>query len=143
MVIGSSGFYEGMPFISIGPGLFTEAIRWEWERRPGGAGGRGHSVPPVFGLQCSVQSPPSASSTPPVPDLFEVTEMLRLQQEQLDRLRNSIVELLKRFLIMPLIVARLFVDSVGNPAILLMSVRGDVSLPSRNCLFQLDEELSC
>lgn len=70
----------------------SEAVRWEREGQPGGARGRSHSVPSVLGLQCAVQGTPSVLS-PQVPGLLELREMLRLQQEQLNRLTDSIAQL--------------------------------------------------
>lgn len=72
----------------------SEAIRWEREGLPGGARGRSHSVPSVFGAQCVVQgSRQGGGGTPPSAELHEVREMLRLQQEQLNQLTQSISRL--------------------------------------------------
>lgn len=67
-----------------------EAIRWEREGVPGGGRGRSHSVPSAFGLQYGVQS--SRDTTTPLQGsaLEEMREMLRLQQEQLNQLTQSI-----------------------------------------------------
>lgn len=68
-----------------------EAIRWEREGLPGGVRGRSHSVPSAFGLQYGVQSGSRGATTPPQGlELAEMREMLRLQQEQLHQLTQSI-----------------------------------------------------
>lgn len=71
----------------------AEAIRWEREGLPGGVRGRSHSVPSVLGLQYGVQGAPSAANPPQAGELLEVKEMLRLQQEQLNRLTETLVQL--------------------------------------------------
>lgn len=72
----------------------SEAIRWEHEGRPGGARGRSHSLPSVCGIQYGVQgSPPVLARSPQVSELSEVREMLKLQQEQLNQLAQSISRL--------------------------------------------------
>lgn len=64
-----------------------EAIRWEREGLPGGARGRSHSVPSVFGAQYVVKSvPQQLVSDPRASELAELREMLKLQQEQLNKL---------------------------------------------------------
>lgn len=50
----------------------------------------------ALGVGDTVCSAVGESSTSPVPGLLEMREMLRLQQEQLDRLTNSIAELQSR-----------------------------------------------
>lgn len=64
----------------------AEAIRWEREGSPRGARGRSHSVPSVMGLQYGVQSVPPVVTPSSTYELQEVKEMLKLQQEQLNRL---------------------------------------------------------
>lgn len=68
----------------------AEAIRWEREGMPGGARGRSHSVPSVLGLQCGVQSAIPGVILPQTGELLELKEMLKLQQEQLNRLTESL-----------------------------------------------------
>ncbi|XP_061574028.1 uncharacterized protein LOC133440726 [Cololabis saira] len=71
-----------------------EAIRWEREGLPGGVRGRSHSVPSVFGAQCVVQGSRQVSVGPPQSsELQEMREMLKLQQEQLNQLTQSISRL--------------------------------------------------
>ncbi|KAK0150770.1 hypothetical protein N1851_008113 [Merluccius polli] len=71
-----------------------EAIRWEREGLPGGGRGRSHSVPSAFGLQYGVQSGSQGATTPPQgQEMVEMREMLRLQQEQLNQLTQSIATL--------------------------------------------------
>lgn len=68
-----------------------EAIRWEREGLPGGVRGRSHSVPSVFGAQYLVQSCPQQSvSDPRASELKELREMLKLQQEQLNKLTQCV-----------------------------------------------------
>lgn len=68
-----------------------EAIRWEREGLPGGARGRSHSVPSALGMQFGVQCGPQGLSTSTqASDLSEMREMLKLQQEQLNQLTQSI-----------------------------------------------------
>lgn len=70
-----------------------EAIRWEREGMPGGVRGRSHSVPSMTGFQCGVQSAPSVVNSSMTPELQEVKQMLKLQQEQLNRLTDTLVQL--------------------------------------------------
>ena len=71
-----------------------EAIRWEHEGMPGGVRGRSHSLPSVCGIQYGVQGgPPVSVRSPPVPELSELREMLKLQQEQLNQLTQSVSRL--------------------------------------------------
>lgn len=66
------------------------AIRWEREGLPGGMRGRSHSVPSAFGLQYGVQSGSREATIPPQGlELAEMREVLRLQQEQLNKLTQS------------------------------------------------------
>lgn len=71
----------------------AEAIRWEREGLPGGVRGRSHSVPSVMGLQYGVKSAPPVASPSQTGELHEVKEMLKLQQEQLNRLTNTLAQL--------------------------------------------------
>ncbi|XP_056230621.1 uncharacterized protein LOC130168067 [Seriola aureovittata] len=71
----------------------AEAIRWEREGLPGGVRGRSHSVPSVLGLQYGVQSAPPVANRPQAGELLEVKEMLMRQQEQLNRLTDSLAQL--------------------------------------------------
>lgn len=68
----------------------SEAIRWELDGLPGGARGRSHSVPSVLGFQYGVQSGHQVVARPHVSELNEMREMLKLQQEQLNQLTQSI-----------------------------------------------------
>lgn len=68
----------------------AEAIRWEREGLPGGNRGRSHSVPSVLGLQYGVQGGPQVVTGSQVSELSEMREMLKLQQEQLNTLTQSI-----------------------------------------------------
>lgn len=70
-----------------------EAIRWEREGLPGGVGGRSHSVPSVMGLQYGVQGTPPIAKPSHAGELCEVKEMLMLQQEQLNRLSDTLAQL--------------------------------------------------
>ena len=68
-----------------------EALRWEREGLPGGSRG---SVPSAFGLQCGVQGGPKVvATTAPRSELQEIRELLRLQQEQLNTLTQSLSSL--------------------------------------------------
>lgn len=71
----------------------AEAIRWEREGLPGGVRGRSHSVPSVLGLQYGVQSAPRVANPSQTGELLEVKEMLKLQQQQLNRLTETLVQL--------------------------------------------------
>ncbi len=67
-----------------------EAIRWEREGMPGGARGRSSSVPLAHGFQYEVQGCCSSFQKSEMGDL---REMLKLQQEQLNQLTQSIARL--------------------------------------------------
>lgn len=67
-----------------------EVIRWECEGLPGGGRGPSHLVPSPFGLQCGVQGSRGATTPPRVSEQVELKEMMRLQQEQLNQLTQSI-----------------------------------------------------
>lgn len=69
----------------------AEAIRWEREGMPGGARGRSHSVPSMTSLQCGVQTASPVTNPPQVSE--EVKQMLKLQQEQLNRFSEPVVQL--------------------------------------------------
>ena len=71
----------------------AEALRWEREGLPGGARGRSYSVPSVLGLQYGVQSSPLVTNPSQASELLEVKEMLKLQQEQLNRLTDTLAQL--------------------------------------------------
>lgn len=72
----------------------AEEIRWEREGLPGGVRGRSNSVPSMLGLQYVVRSGPQVVASPPhVSELSEMREMLKLQQEQLNLLTQSISRL--------------------------------------------------
>lgn len=70
----------------------AEAIRWEREGMPMVMRARSQSVPSAYGLLCGVQgeSRPVARGTAPNPELVELKEILKHQQEQLDLLTRSI-----------------------------------------------------
>lgn len=71
-----------------------EAIRWEREGLPGGVRGRSHSVPSVFGTQYGVQSGPQRlANEPQGSELKELREMLKLQQEQINKLTQTMSHL--------------------------------------------------
>lgn len=71
-----------------------EAIRWEREGLPASVRGRSNSVPYAFGIQYAVQGGYNRTANPPqVAEVNEMKEMLRRQQEQLDRLTQSIARL--------------------------------------------------
>ncbi len=67
-----------------------EAIRWEQEGMPGGARGRSSSVPLAHGFQYEVQGRCSSFQKS---EMGELREMLKLQQEQLNQLTQSIARL--------------------------------------------------
>ncbi|XP_070405509.1 uncharacterized protein [Nothobranchius furzeri] len=71
----------------------AEAIRWEREGSSGGARGRSYSVPSVFGLQYGVQCPQTTAASPMRSELTEMREMLKLQQEQLNKLTEGLLAL--------------------------------------------------
>lgn len=67
-----------------------EAIRWEQEGMPGGTRGRSLSVPLAHGFQHEVQGRCSSSEKS---EMGELRAMLKLQQEQLNQLTQSIAQL--------------------------------------------------
>lgn len=71
----------------------AEAIRWEREGLPGGVRGRSYSVPSAMGLQYGIQSAPPVAGLPQSSELQELKEILKLQQEQLNRLTETLAEL--------------------------------------------------
>lgn len=71
----------------------AEAIRWEREGLPGGVRGRSHSVPSMMGLQYGVQTALPMVSLPQASELQEVKQMLKLQQEQLNSLTETLAQL--------------------------------------------------
>ncbi len=71
----------------------AEAIRWEREGLPGGVRGRSHSVPSAMGLQCGVQTAAPMAGPTQTSELQEVKTMLKLQQEQLNRLTETLAQL--------------------------------------------------
>lgn len=75
--------------------LRSEAIRWEREGLPGGARGRSASLPAAYGLQYRVQghAQPPPNITPPGPGFSELMDLLKSQQEQLDRLTQTVASL--------------------------------------------------
>lgn len=75
--------------------LRAEAMRWEREGLPGGARGRSHSLPSAFGLQCGVQGRVQSNPQvePPAPALSELMDLLKQQQEQLNKLTQTVVSL--------------------------------------------------
>ncbi|XP_023815430.1 uncharacterized protein LOC110015877 [Oryzias latipes] len=68
-----------------------EAMQWEREGLPGGVRSRSYSVPSVPGFQCGVGG--SSQSVPPVSELSEIKEMLRLQQEQILQMSQDLLRL--------------------------------------------------
>lgn len=71
-----------------------EAMRWEREGLPPVVRGRSHSVPSAFGIQYAVQGGYQRTvNTSQGSEVQEMKEMLRRQQEQLDRLTHSITRL--------------------------------------------------
>lgn len=75
--------------------LRGEAIRWEREGLPGGSRGRSFSLPSAYGLQYGVQG--RVQTTPNVtsqgPGFSELMDLLKRQQEQLDRLTQTVASL--------------------------------------------------
>lgn len=71
----------------------AEAIRWVREGLPGGARERSHSLPSIHGIQYGVQGAPHlpAADRTPDPELSELKELLKRQQEQLNQLTQSVV----------------------------------------------------
>lgn len=72
-----------------------EALRWEREGMLGVSRGRSHSLPSAYGIQYGVRSEPRENTvrSSQESELGEVKEMLRLQQEQISKLTQSIVRL--------------------------------------------------
>ncbi|KAL7870651.1 hypothetical protein SRHO_G00081480 [Serrasalmus rhombeus] len=72
-----------------------EAIRWEREGLPGGARGRSFSLPSAYGLQYSVQggSRPAPLHASQPSELGELKDLLKQQQEQLNKLTSTVVAL--------------------------------------------------
>lgn len=71
-----------------------EALRWEREGLPAGMRGRSNSVPSAFGIQYAVQGGyQRAASATQGTEINEMKELLRRQQEQLDRLTQSMTRL--------------------------------------------------
>lgn len=79
--------------------LRREAIRWEREGFPGGARGRSSSLPSAYGLQYGVQGRPQSAPrvTSQEPSMIEVMEMLKKQQELLERQQIQITKLTQNF----------------------------------------------
>lgn len=67
-----------------------EAMRWEREGLPASVRGRSNSVPSAYGLQYAVHSGPPRATYPSQSEVSEMKELLKRQQEQLDRLTQSI-----------------------------------------------------
>lgn len=67
-----------------------EAIQWEWERMSGGVRSRTHSVPMAHRFQYEVQGGCSSSEKS---EMGELKAMLKLQEEQLNQLTQSIARL--------------------------------------------------
>lgn len=68
-----------------------EAIRWEHKGLPAGVRGRSNSVPAIFGIQYGLQSHSQVvADAHQESELKELREMIRLQQEQLNQLIQSI-----------------------------------------------------
>ncbi len=72
-----------------------EALRWEREGMPGSSRGCSHSLPSAYGIQYGVRGEPRENMVRPSreSELGEVKEMLRLQQEQISKLTQSITRL--------------------------------------------------
>lgn len=70
-----------------------EAIRWEREGLPAGVRGRSNSVPSALGIQYMVRGGHQQLDNLPSSEVSEMKELLRRQQEQLDKLTQSITEL--------------------------------------------------
>lgn len=71
----------------------SEALRWEQEGMPGGARSRSLSVPLAHGIQYGVHGNAGARSSPQTSELGELREMLKVQQEQLNRLAQNFARL--------------------------------------------------
>lgn len=69
-----------------------EALRWERDGMPSTMRGRSQSVPFAHGIQYGVQGNkhPSPSNPVPNPEMVELKEILKRQQEQLDLLTRSV-----------------------------------------------------
>lgn len=72
-----------------------EAIRWEREGMPGGVRLRSQSVPVAYGLQYGVRGATSADGQNPLQqsEMSELREMFRQQQQQLNRLTQTVARL--------------------------------------------------
>lgn len=72
-----------------------EALRWEREGMPGSTRGRSHSLPSAYGIQYGVQGGPwvDTAQSPRESELGKLGEMLRVQQEQLNKLTQSVARL--------------------------------------------------
>lgn len=69
-----------------------EALRWEREGMLGSSRGRSHSLPSVYGIQYGVRSESHENTmrSSQESELGDIKEMLRLQQEQISKLSQSI-----------------------------------------------------
>uniref|UniRef100_A0A1A8U882 Uncharacterized protein n=1 Tax=Nothobranchius furzeri TaxID=105023 RepID=A0A1A8U882_NOTFU len=87
-------FVRGRPSATL-LDVRAEAIRWEREGISGGPRGRAHSMPSVLGLQYGVQCPPAAGGPGffPAAELSEIKEMLKLQQDQINKLAQNVSSL--------------------------------------------------
>ena len=72
-----------------------EAMRWEKEGMPGGARGRSYSVPAAYSTQYAVRGGdrPARRDSLQSPQLTELMDMLKGQQQQLNQLTQSMVSL--------------------------------------------------
>lgn len=71
----------------------AEAMRWEQEGSPGGMRGRNKSVPPGPGFQYEVQCTPAPANSHLTSQLNEMKEMMKLQQDQINKLSQSFLSL--------------------------------------------------
>ncbi|KAI7799663.1 hypothetical protein IRJ41_008650 [Triplophysa rosa] len=73
----------------------SEALRWEREGMPGSSRGRSHSLPSVCGIQYGVQggSRTDLVRYPRESELGELREMLKVKQDQLNKLTQSFARL--------------------------------------------------
>lgn len=71
-------------------GVRGEAMRWEREGLPACARGRSNSMPSAFGFQHAVQGGPPRAFNSSQAEVSDMKELLKKQQEQLDRLTQSI-----------------------------------------------------
>lgn len=71
----------------------AEAIRLGRDGMSGGVRGRSHSVSSVLGLQYGVQCPQQMTNSYLTSELTEIREMMKLQQEQLTKLTQSLSSL--------------------------------------------------